>query len=369
MERAEKRKINILYISSFPDLQGGGQRSLLLLIDNLDKNRFKPVVIVPQEGPLSGQLDQSGVETISMAFPRIRSINIFAFIAAVLKLKNIVRRFKIDIIHADSTREAFYAGIVRMLTAVEVILHLRVSDRVGWIDRIVYRLCTRMIAVSKSLLSSFKDIDINKKIEVVYNAVDTAVFKPSGNMRCNDGILKIGYFGRIVPRKGIDLLIKAVRKMKHSLKLIVIGSGEAAYLAQLKDMADDDPRIEFSEYKADIRGELDSVDVMVLPSVLGEGLSRIIIESLALGKVAVVSDNPENVEAIGEELNQFAFKTGDANDLARVLAMIAESPELLAAAGEKSRQRAENLFDAAKNTKYIEAIYDSILDKSKNGSD
>lgn len=361
MVKNKKDKHNILFISSFGDLKGGGQRSMLLLLKNLDKTKFTPFVIVPEIGELAQELAKLGIEVIELSFSRIRSINIFKILAGLSALNNIVQDRNIDIIHLDSTREAFYAGVVRFFRKVRVILHLRVSDKVRWIDWIVYKLTDQMIAVSKSLTVRFDGIDVKNKINVVYNAVDLDEFKPLPFKREEKKVLRIGYFGRIIQRKGLEVLIKAVRSLEPDFNLLIMGSGNDQYLAELKELSNGDKRIEFIPYNQKVKDSINSVDIVVLPSILSEGLSRIIIEAMALGKIAIASDNPENLEALGYDLKQFAFKNGDDTDLARILKKILRNKFLQDSIRLISRKRAENFFDAKKNTRLIENIYDSVL--------
>ncbi len=366
MVRNNKEKYKVLFISSFGDLKGGGQRSLLLLLRNLDKTKFISFVIVPKKGELEQEVAKLGIEVIAISFPRVRSVNVFALLSAISKLKAIVKAKDIDIIHTDSPRETFYAGIVRLFLKVPVILHLRVSDKVSWIDKIVYRLTDRMIAVSRSLTARFKGIDKKNKISVVYNAVDLDEFKPLPLKKQGKRDLRIGFFGRVVKRKGIDVLIKAFKYIEVDVNLLIMGSGDEQYLSELKLLVQGDKRIEFRPYQQNVRDEINSVDIVVLPSVQGEGLSRIIIETMALGKIAVVSDNPENLEAVGYDLKKFAFKNNDEKDLARIIEKIRNNRGLQDSIRLVSRKRAENFFDARKNTVLIENIYYSILGKNND---
>jgi len=364
MGKNNKEKYRILFISSFGDLKGGGQRSLILLLKNLDKTEFIPFVITPEDGEVAQELLKLGIENIILNFPRIRSINILGVLSALAKLKAIVKAKDIDIIHTDSPRETFYAGIVRIFVKVSVILHLRVSDKVSWIDKIVYKLTDRMIAVSRSLTARFKGIDKKNKISVVYNAVDLNEFKPLPLKKEEKPILRIGCFGRIVKRKGIDVLIKAFKYLEGDINLLIMGSGDEQYLLELELLAKADKRIEFRPYQPNVHDEINLVDIVVLPSVQGEGLSRIIIEAMALGKIAVVSDNPENLEAVGYDLKKFAFKNKNEKDLARIIDKIRNNKGLQDSIRLISRKRAENFFDAKKNTVLIENIYYSILGKN-----
>jgi L-malate glycosyltransferase len=159
-------------------------------------------------------------------------------------------------------------------------------------------------------------------------------------------------------------LIEAVKRLEDDVSVLIMGNGDEQYLAELKILAKENNRIQFRAYKQNPRDEINVVDIVVLPSIEREGLSRIIIEAMALGKIVIASDSPENLEALGYDLKEFSFKNNDAQDLSRVVTKIKNNRALQQSIGLIARKRAENFFDAVKNTRLIEAVYYSILGKS-----
>ena len=55
--------INILFIHQSADLYGS-DKTLLLLLRNIDKSRFYPVVVLPNDGPLKMQLEKENIKVV-----------------------------------------------------------------------------------------------------------------------------------------------------------------------------------------------------------------------------------------------------------------------------------------------------------------
>jgi len=355
----QKGKINILYTSSFSSMQGGGQRSTYLLIKHLNKDNFCPFLVVPKKGELSKEVEKLGVETFIVGFKRIKPFNIIGIIKDMLKIIRIIKNNRIDIIHTESPRQTIYCGIAAKVLKVPLVMHLRVSDSSLFLDRILYFLSNYMIAVSFAVKERFKSIDSKNKIEVVYNSVELDEFTPADREPIiNNDILKIGYFGRIEERKGLDVLIEASKHTEKKVKLIIQGEGKKEYLNKLKELSKGFD-VEFKEYKKDIRFDMRDVDIVILPSGKEEGLSRLIIEAMSTGKLVIASDLKSNREALGEDYS-FLFMPGDYKTLASIIDKIASNRNFLYELKNKLRKRAETLFDVRKNTKKIEKIYSFI---------
>ena len=103
------------------------------------------------------------------------------------------------------------------------------------------------------------------------------------------------------------------------------------------------------------------MDIVILPSRWGEGLSRGMIEAMALGKIVIASDIPSNPELLGPDFKDFIFKNENEKDLARLLQHVLENKEILERSSRPARERAEELFDIKKNTQVLEEIYKAMV--------
>lgn len=199
--------------------------------------------------------------------------------------------------------------------------------------------------------------------------VDAARFHPPTVPRQRDvGRLRVGYAGRLVPEKGLDVLVEAVARIGKpdrpaaapptgpgsspitlgvpgpGVTLELIGDGpereRLAALAAERGLGD---RIRFTPHLAstEMPAFYQRIDALVLPSrttrAWKEQFGRVLIEAMACGAVCVGSDSGEIPNVIGSA--GVVVPEGDAAALAGALARLAAQPAERAALGEAGRSR------------------------------
>ncbi|WP_448702987.1 XrtY-associated glycosyltransferase XYAG1 [Mucilaginibacter sp. AW1-3] len=112
--------------------------------------------------------------------------------------------------------------------------------------------------------------------------------------RENNPVFTIGFLSRIDPKKGLDILIKALSKVDFDYKLLIAGSGEAHYIDTLKAITHkngNSKKVEWVGWKGgDGKFEyLSQIDLMALTSH-SENFAIVVIESLAVGTPVFISD-------------------------------------------------------------------------------
>lgn len=134
--------------------------------------------------------------------------------------------------------------------------------------------------------------------------------------------------GRIVPEKGIHILIKAFQACHTDKKLVIAGGAEenSRYYEELIRLAAGDKRILFTGFvRGQVIGELYSnAWIFVLPSNL-EGMANSLLEAMSYGCCCLVSDIPENMEVVGD--HAASFRKGDEEDLRAQLTWLLENPD------------------------------------------
>jgi glycosyltransferase involved in cell wall biosynthesis len=106
-------------------------------------------------------------------------------------------------------------------------------------------------------------------------------------------VFTIGFLSRVDPKKGLDILIKALSKVDFEYKLVIAGSGDQSYINKLRNLSNkygNSKNIEWVGWKG---GEtkfefLSQIDLMALTSH-SENFAIVVIESLSVGTPVFIS--------------------------------------------------------------------------------
>lgn len=173
---------------------------------------------------------------------------------------------------------------------------------------------------------------------------------------------------RLVRHKRLDLLIKAFKKIKTDKKLVIAGGSAFTdeYVKELKKTAADDPRIMFTGYQSGEALEQLFSNAMIFahPSDL-EGLPITVIEAMSYGVPVLVSDIPEQLELIPEDLRpQLTFKRGSAEDLEAKLRKLIENKNWLPMIGQRLREDVREKYNWKKITNETEKFYQEAYSRN-----
>jgi glycosyltransferase involved in cell wall biosynthesis len=195
--------------------------------------------------------------------------------------------------------------------------------------------------------------------------VDEARFHPPAPAR-GPGPLAIGYAGRLVWAKGVDLLLAAVAGLAPPWRLDVVGDGpeRARLLAQAQALGLGE-RVTFTPWlpSAEMPDFLRRLDLLVLPSRSTaswvEQFGRVLIEAMASGVVCLGSDSGEIPHVLGAA--GWVFPENDALALRAQIECLAGAPAARAALATAGRARALAHFSMARVAADTVAAYRSIL--------
>ena len=207
--------------------------------------------------------------------------------------------------------------------------------------RAVGRAADAVVSVSADLASRFPDLAC--PVVVVPNGADTAQFHPSERRGAAGGRLRISFVGRVVPDKGVHVLVAAVDALRDlDLELDVVGSGGqprlSAYEQQLRrDAAGLGERVRFTRDmpRRELGAYLRTRDVLVVPSVWQEPSGLVVAEGVASG-LAVVASRVGGIPEVAGDACVYV-EPGSVEALVEALRPLATDPGALIAAQDGAR--------------------------------
>ena len=403
MKTSDTSRCNILYLDSGSGI-GGGQRSLLLLISRLDKNRFRPFVGCMRDSPFSAEVEKTDARFVPLSLPAAHNkldrtdrtrrftfrdiLNDLGHFRAIYQIHRAVKKHEIEIIHANSLSVALLGGIVARWHRIPIVMHKRYATSYGILDKVCERLLHRVILVSEATRWDFAP---EKKQSLIYNGVDLAAFQATETevetlraellststsaLGKHGATIIAGVVTRITPEKGIHFLVRAMAELKRKdrfphlsdIKLLIVGGPyfqkDHGYMASLEQEVADlgvAESVIFTGFLPDTRVVTSLLDIVLVPSIIPEACPRTIIEAMAVGKPVIATPLGGSKELVTPETGMLV-PPEDASAIASAIATLAADRGRLTAMGEAARLRAEELFSSEKNTALTEAVYTELL--------
>jgi glycosyltransferase involved in cell wall biosynthesis len=167
--------------------------------------------------------------------------------------------------------------------------------------------------------------------------------------------------GELNRNKQHDDVIEALRLMRHTeAHLALVGGGpRRAHLEALASRLGLRDRVRFAGFVADVRPLVGSATALVLASKR-EGLSRSIMEALALEVPVVASTARGNRELVGEA-SGFVVPTGDIRGLAESMDWLIDHPVERQEMGRTGRRRMAVRYDVGNVVRLHEDLYSGLL--------
>jgi len=190
-----------------------------------------------------------------------------------------------------------------------------------------------------------------KTLYPIYN-VGEKMPKPANNVPV------ILYVGQLIKGKGVDLLLKAMSKVYHPVRLIIVGTGneEPNIKSMIKSMKLDD-RVELVGWSSDVERYYRQADVVVVPSRWQEPFGLVGLEAFAYQTPVVAFNVGGITEWLHDGENGLLAKAGNVKDLAEKIESLISNASLCSDLGKEGYKYVRDTF--AEKT-YLTEFYNIV---------
>jgi glycosyltransferase involved in cell wall biosynthesis len=294
------------------------------------------------------------------------------------RLARLIRREGYRLIHTHSPRAALVGSLAATWAEVPMVHHMHgqtsTEVRRRWLSRLsafVERVIVRRaatIAVSESLCRHLRAHGYAKRpLHVVPNGVPARGELPPPRTRPADD-WTIGTVAMFRPRKGIEVLLQAIALLRSrgmAIRLRAVGGFETSgYEREAKQFAARlglGDAVQWIGFRRDVDTELALMDVLVLPSLISEGMPMSLLEAMAAGVPVVGTHVDGVVDVIRHRVDGLLARPGDSEDLAGALAQIICGDVDWLALREAAHRRHAETFSDRSMAAGVAAVYDRVL--------
>ncbi len=341
----------------------GGVQSQVLALARALRNRGHAVrVLAPCDGPPP----DAGVTPLGLSLPASANGSIAPVApdpSAQLRVVRAMRDEAFDVVHLHEplapgptmtallTRPAPLIGTFH--AAGRSLSYELMPKAVRYLAR---RLDDRVVVSEDARKLAMKHL--GGEYQVLFNGVEVSRYQksPAHPTQCPT----VFFVGRHEQRKGLQVLLEAVKFLPADIRVWIAGSGPE--MQKLQTRYGGDPRLEWlgpiaeTEKIARLRG----ADVFCAPSLFGESFGIVLLEGMAAGTPVVASDLDGYANVARHGRDALLFPTGDHKALADAVGGLLRNPEAAADLVASAYERADEFSMARLADLYLQR-YEALL--------
>ncbi len=372
----------ILYLNRFAEI-GGAELSLQTLADCLRGTDYRPVVVLGKDGPLRQRLEKMDIIVYVYPFDWCHSNKLISFMRTIAFLRRIIKKEGIKLIHSNQLWDNQYGAISAKIEKIPHILHVRLAPESKGSWKSFYRLSSMAICNSEYTYNQFVNFSgFKKRVEVIYNGIDTNIFKPDSQKRIEtrtsygfrDDDFVMGMAGRLTEEKGqlplLKFLLSLLRENKN-YKILISGDAKTnsgtIYPEQIVAFINEndlDRKIILTGFLEDMTGFYNAIDLFLLPSTWEEPFGRVLIEAMATEKPVIASRVGGVPEVVDHGMTGYLVNPDDVDGWCKCIDKLVNDGRVRNQFGETGRKKVLEKFTLEHMTSQIVSIYSEMINSS-----
>jgi len=378
---------NICFISHTSELNGA-ELNLLQILEGIDRQKFKPSLIVPQEGLLFDEAMKQGIEAeiipskwwlTERGKMWKQPIAWIWNIRAVIGLARWIKKNRIDLVFSNSSVSSSGGLSAKRINVPHVWYIHEILG--GATPQFIYMFgqkalarkiaqCSCRVLVNSMATEAFFEEKTN--VQLVYNGVQPQAEvgyesqRLGRQWRLDEKDVVFGMVGKICEEKGQREVITALGMLGkyQPLKLLIVGEEKSkAYIAELEEICeayDIKERVVFTGYQRDVFNVLRLMDCLIVASSV-ESFGRTIIEAMSVKTPVIAVESGGIPEIISHGMNGFLLSSRKPELIQESMVSFLNDRETHARAAEIGYRTVQEKFLLSSQVKEIEHVLEECL--------
>ncbi|WP_052515194.1 glycosyltransferase [Dethiosulfatarculus sandiegensis] len=369
-----ENKIKVLQVATSLHTGGAEQVIIDLLKWGPQAGFENQVAVLVEEGELARVARDLGVEVHCLSKRRGRD---WSMVGAILRL---ARRIGADLIHAHNNGAGLYAALAGRWGRIPVVTTrhgLYIKPGTGlWLWRLVGFLSTKMVCVGADV----RDLAIDrvglseKRVRLIFNGVDLKGYAPDmearslireelGLLTGQALLITVGRLSQVKDQAGMLQALALLKGISPLPVLALVGDGpERNSLTALTEELGVKDHVRFLGDRRDVPKLLAASDCFVLSSV-SEGISKALLEAMAVGLPVVATNVGGNPELVCPKQTGLLVPQGEPKALAQALATVLLDGGLAQRLGRAGRERVKKSFDVRATAQAYGDLFAELVNK------
>jgi len=394
------KKTKIIHIITRLD-KGGSAETTLQTVSLLNQKKYELFLAhgLSLESNMSNMEKELVERDLSLA--KAKNVKVFTIpslvrrlsfkndLLAFISIYRLIKRIKPHIVHTHTSKAGWLGRLAAFLARVPIIIHTPhghvFHSYYGPFLTKIFVIAERILSLMTDRITALTDRERDEHLEQGIASIEKFVIVHSGvmlqqimNMNIDvergkkklgipQNSIVIGAVGRLVPIKGHKFLVSAAKRIIREFDntvFVFVGDGylksrlerQAEYLGVRKNII-------FTGWRKDVIEALNLFDILVLPS-LNEGMGKVLIEGMALGKPIVASSVGGIIDLVEDGDNGILVPPRDSNALEEAILKLIRNKNLAQKLGKNGKARVYPEYDTFVMVRQIEDLYEDMLSKS-----
>jgi N,N'-diacetylbacillosaminyl-diphospho-undecaprenol alpha-1,3-N-acetylgalactosaminyltransferase len=345
------------------------------------RDRGHEVYAVTPPGPYVARLESLGA--VHRPVPLYRFVSPLGDLRLIYALYRTLRQDRIELVHNMTVKPTIYGALAARLAGVPRVTALVSGIGIpfmagGWKRRLMrcavahlYRLALAMtdkawfqnpddldlfvreglVARERAVLIRGSGVDLEELSAERVDRPRVAALRQELQLEPDDTLV-VMVVARLIWSKGVREFKEAARLLadRHpALRFVLVGPPEPGHPDAVSEGYLDQARprnfTAVTRFREEVREILALADIVVLPSYFREGIPRVLLEALSLGKPIVTTDHPGCREVVEPHRNGYLVPIQDTRAVAEAIAALARDEGRRREFGAHSRRKAQREFD------------------------